>query len=734
MQTASTGQVIIPHVALGDKSTRWFSSSGCVVWRSDRKDVFVDGTLISSFGPGEAEVRNLTLVGLGGAAGIKKGKLAEAFGISAELLRQLRRQYEESGIEGIRPAERRGPRGKVTAALRAQFIELFEQDGMNAHQAYIELGEAAGVCYRVVRRIRQTWSAAHRNSPADTASPDQLGLGMGEDGGATGDDEVEADGAARALESRAGGVKASARAGEVVEGEAPRSSVRVRHLGCWLLMAMVHAYGLQAALLRHWRRSRQWRERLRVVVDAMVAALGIGQRCVEGVRRLEAASGDVLLRAKRVPSSSWARRVLKDYVKEASASYVHLAMTQNYLERAAARQEGPTVFYVDNHLRPYTGKHTVRKGWRMQDKRVVPGNTDYYVHDEDGRPVYRLTVASHGSLTAWLTPVLQILRTALGEAQRLLVSFDRGGAYAEQLAALRDEGFEFVTYERRPYQQLAASAFGERVTVGEETYGVHESRLANLGKGRGRVRRIALLTPEGNQVNLLAVSGEKKERLIEVMLGRWVQENGFKHGKERWGINQLDQRKVAAYPPETVIPNPARRRADNALRLARHREGDARNQLARLPVDDRRRAKVEEDLAQALAEQELLEAQRPQLPKHAPLQETELKDKLVYHLGDYKTLIDTIRIACANAESELAVVLARDLRRPAEAKKVLANLFAAPGQVRVNGKSITVTLEPAGNHNEQEAMEGLLQEVNRWKLTLPGDPKARPLCFRSQIS
>jgi hypothetical protein len=78
------------------------------------------------------------------------------------------------------------------------------------------------------------------------------------------------------------------------------------------------------------------------------------------------------------------------------------------------------------------------------------------------------------------------------------------------------------------------------------------------------------------------------------------------------------------------------------------------------------------------------------LPKHAPLKETELKDKLVYHPGDYKTLIDTIRIACANAESELASVLAPALRRPGEAKKVLANIFAAPGQVRVNGKSITI--------------------------------------------
>jgi hypothetical protein len=29
----------------------------------------------------------------------------------------------------------------------------------------------------------------------------------------------------------------------------------------------------------------------------------------------------------------------------------------------------------------------------MQDKRVKPGVTDYYVHDEDGRPVWRFDIA-----------------------------------------------------------------------------------------------------------------------------------------------------------------------------------------------------------------------------------------------------------------------------------------------------------------------------------------------------
>jgi hypothetical protein len=374
----------------------------------------------------------------------------------------------------------------------------------------------------------------------------------------------------------------------------------------------------------------------------------------------------------------------------------------------------------------------------MQDKRARPGLTDYYIHDEDGRPIFRFEAPSHDSLTQWLRPATIFFRAALGAEQRILLAFDRAGAFPQQLMELRENNFEFVTYERRPYPLLTRTAFDEELVVykrgAKQVLEIHERCKKNLGKGRGRVRRIAVRMPDGHQVNLLAVSNEPKDRLLEIMLGRWVQENSFKHANERWGINQLDGRKVEPYSPETVIPNPARRRLEHALRAARYREGHGHSLLARLASDDPRRAKVEHDLADSLSTQRELQAQRPHVPQHARVEDTELKDKLVYHPGAYKTLLDTIRIAAANAEAELATELARHLRRPKEAKKALANLLAAPGEVRFNDKSITVTLSPAGTTNERQAFEGLFQAVNRCQMTLPGDDKARPLRFRSQLS
>ena len=116
-------------------------------------------------------------------------------------------------------------------------------------------------------------------------------------------------------------------------------------------------------------------------------------------------------------------------------------------------------------------------------------------------------------------------------------------------------------------------------------------------------------------------------------------------------------------------------------------------------------------------------------PPRAALRDTELADSLVHHTVEYKLLLDTIRIACANAEAELAIMLAPKLNRPAEAKKMLANLFAAPGEVTPRRGFIDVQLRPAGTRMERAAFTALLADINRLHLSMPGDQQACPIRF-----
>ncbi len=97
-------------------------------------------------------------------------------------------------------------------------------------------------------------------------------------------------------------------------------------------------------------------------------------------------------------------------------------------------------------------------------------------------------------------------------------------------------------------------------------------------------------------------------------------------------------------------------------------------------------------------------------------------------------MIDVVRIVCANAESELAALLAPHSTRPREAKKVIANVFAAPGKVAVTADAIHVKLAPAANRSERHAIATLFDALNKRNLTLPGDPKRLPLRFEIQLS
>lgn len=707
---------------------RWFSATGAVVIRGGTKSVFVGGLLIGEFDEGDRDRgrRNVLAVAVA-KSGAHLGRLAAAFGIGEEYLRRLRRKEEQGGPAALL-LQRPGGKSTIAVATRASWRAQFDA-GLTPKAVWREQPRRKRHAYSAVWLEHRAWRGARSETPM-TPEPATT---------------PTSDAAQMSLWAEAATSVAAAVTGEAItEGEGDpeivpmtarsvRSSQQVQYVGTWLMLALANQLGLHEEADRALARRAHDHDALRIALDAIICALAIRQMCVEGVRRLATPSGPALLRAERVPSASGVRRRLGRLLADTDGGAMLESKISERLIAAARDDDGAAVFYVDNHLRPYTGKHVVRKGWRMQDRRVLPGTSDYYIHDEDGRSVLRIAVPSHDSLPAMLPPLSKKLRIALGDQQRILLAFDRAGAHAAPLAALRDARFEAVTYERAPYPTLPASAFTPTEILGEKV-GLHESRLHNLGEGRGRVRRIAVLTGDGRQVNFLAVSKEPAERLVEILWLRWRQENGFKHGVERWGINQLDDRKVEQVPRGTIIPNPARNRLERALRIARVAEGDARRTLARLPADNPKRPRVEADLAEALRLQAELEALRAYVPKHAPVEATELADTLVRHTGQSKAVVDVIRVICANAEAELAALLAPHLTRPREAKKVVANLLAASGQVIVTASAIRVRLAPAANRAERRAIAAMLRVFNQRALTLPGDRRRLPLRFETQPS
>jgi hypothetical protein len=449
-------QSTVVALPLADPSpgTTWFDARSCVVLGEEGlRRVFVGGRLVGSFGTKEYAERNVMLIALTEEPTAHLGQVADAFAVSTETLRQLRALAARGGIEAVTRRRRGGSAGRgLTARDRAKLVASFE-NGATIESAWEQIRRRASRA--TVGRLKKEWDAhtlalAPAEPVVEIAPQMRLDDVLVAAGASAGEanDEPPASSEANAPPTEGDGATLPLRS-------EPVTSARwVQHVGTWLMLAMVRHLGLYDAA-REACADEDTREQLRIALDAFVCALALGEGCVEGVRRLMTPSGHALLRSNRAPSATWVRRVFGAFADERSAARLHFAMARRYVREAHAETERDVVvFYVDNHLRPYTGKETIRKGWRMQDKRVRPGVTDVYVHDEAGNPVLRLADATNSSLTTWLSAVAKILRNMVGPEARVVLAFDRGGAFPEQLAALRDKGFELVTYERKPYPLL----------------------------------------------------------------------------------------------------------------------------------------------------------------------------------------------------------------------------------------------------------------------------------------
>lgn len=765
---------------------RYFSAHACVFVDGSRRSVFVGGSLVSSYDVTDKATRNAILIKLGEDPKVHLGKLAEAFELGREQLRNLQKKYRAGGLSAVMEIKKGGRERVVKPALRRTLYELFDAGAsINLARAKIK----ARISRTMVGRTRKAWrlerelereiagnkhTATETSEIAEAPATQQLELELSAapagDGATQPEPEpapqptvqAESTVADNALDVAAANdflAPASSEAGlasgpslhdaDEVSSELIIDAKKqyVQHAGALIVLALLQAFGLY----RHVENLRKvavsegdadrrylGKTALRVALDASIIALVIGQQCIEGVRRVATPSAKTLLRVlTAVPSESWVRSVLGRFAR-ARGQVLHLVTSFALIDQAERQHDPRAWFYVDNHMRPYTGKLVVRKGWRMQDKRVRPGTSDYWVHDQDGRPLLRVNSPSHEPMTERLRPIARLLRDGLdyagAEQTKIAVVFDRAGAFPSEMAALRDAGIEFVTYERGPYGRLLTTEFDHQLVIAGETFRYCEKHDKNLGRGRGRVRRINVLTEDGDQFNIVGVSEACAEDMIKALLARWaLQENQFKYGVERLGINQLDGRRTDRVPDDEIIPNPARRRLLNAISVARKLEGEALRQLAHLPDGDKKRVRWQQELERSCQQQREFEEQRPALPKKIRVGDTDLAGKLVRHQDNYKLVIDTLRILIANIVADLAATLGPTLPRPAEAKKTLDNLLAAPAVIHATPRLIVVELAPPGTRRERAAFVELLRPINARKLSLPGDPARRPLRFKLQL-
>jgi hypothetical protein len=753
----------------GDPKQVWITRDTCLVRDGEWRRLVFHGTQAAAWRESETAIRNALLVQLAAEPKVILEDLAKAFELSSEAVRLIRRKAEQEGILAVMLPQPRG-RAPLAPELRERMEKLFAQ-GLKSERVFEKLSQK--VSRATISKYRSLWEARQQQPTPTEPCPQSLLPEPKKDASqanslpsedvvparspastkAVADEQLPSvdhgeirsprDESAYVARERALETESTERAGthQQLEDRQPRSRRGVQHAGVWLLTAMVGSLGLyESAAKLPQAASRP----LRLAFDAVLAALGVGEGCVEGVRRLATRAAAALLLASAPPSATWVRRILGRQTSGAEEFHRDFAAKLFLAARHRAEPGKPVVFYVDNHTREYTGEQLLSWHWKMQRKRAVHGITDYWIHDALGRPITSLAAFQQGSLVEYLPRCARLIRGALGEEPRVLVVFDRGGAFPAAMSELKDlpEGqVDFLTYERAPFDLHGRAYFEKHGTVRrfEDVDGVRQrvvvlDRGTYLGEGRGRIRRLSLLLPDDAQLNLLTSSQEGAVWLAQTLFSRWSQENAFKYGKERWGFDQLDGRQVDAYPGETIIANPYRRNLERSRDGALLREGRLRCRIARMDRKNPKREGLEKELAEVSNMVQLIQDALKRTPMHTPLERTHLNGKLVHHRREYKLLVDTLRVAGMTAEDELARRLRPHLPAGAEAKRVLQNVFRATGNIQVAESQITITLDPAANRAELPAIRKLLNDLNREALMHPADPLRRPLQFRLQTA
>ena len=102
-------------------------------------------------------------------------------------------------------------------------------------------------------------------------------------------------------------------------------------------------------------------------------------------------------------------------------------------------------------------------------------------------------------------------------------------------------------------------------------------------KGTFRLRQVTRLTAEtGHQTAILTSRWDLRPVMVAYrMFERWRQENFFKYMREEFLIDTLTDYQVEPDDPNRLVPNPARKVADQHVRKARRRSRPAARSLRR---------------------------------------------------------------------------------------------------------------------------------------------------------
>jgi hypothetical protein len=465
---------------------------------------------------------------------------------------------------------------------------------------------------------------------------------------------------------------------------------------------------------------------------SMCFALGAGN--VEQFKHLAAAEAGLLTGLSTLPGLRQLRPELARIADAADPLELQSLFAAAML---AADPQTCGVYYVDDHFVAYTGAKPVAKGWNNKRGRAERGRGDTHVTAHDGRAVCFVSGEPSG-LTVTLPLALAELKKAAGPGTPIMLGFDRGGAYAQVFEHCREENVHWVTYRRAPLAVPSKLPVITAVTYAGKTRELCWSEETVQIKDYGDARQLTLFEHGQVALQILASDfGACPADLLSWLKSRWREENFLKYASANYGIDSICDYLAEITASTKPARNPARDKANAAVRDAQKALDAAQRDLAALIADPATAPAVKNDRIPGLQKKitrartavtAAVEARNP-VPAKLPANEIDPDARNAVLSAGRRGLQMVLRLLAHNAEHWLSGHLNAYLRDDDEYRAITRETIirGLAGTITCDPAAITVTLERPGSQHVARALELLADEISAEPPHMPGD--TRPITY-----
>ena len=471
------------------------------------------------------------------------------------------------------------------------------------------------------------------------------------------------------------------------------------------------------------------------LLSAVSMCFALGAATTEQFKHLAAAEAGPLAGLSRLPDLRTLRPGLAAIADRADPLRLQRMFASAML---AADPVTSGVYYVDDHFVPYTGAKPVGKGWNNKRGRAEKGRADTHVTAHDGRAVC-FTSGEPSGLSVTLPKALAELKKAIPAGTRIMLGFDRGGAYPKVFTHCREQGVHWVTYRRAPLAVPAVLPVITAVTAGgrrrEITWAEEKAQL----KDYGEARQITLFEHGKVALQILTSDfGACPAEILDWLKSRWREENFLKYASENYGIDKICDYAASIEANTKMTGNPPRKAANAAVRDAEKDLAAAERALAALLADpavtpaakNKAIPAANRKITAARKKLQAAIAARAGVPAKLPANQIDPEARTAVLRAGRRGLQMVLRLLAHNAEHWLAGCLNAYLRDEDEYRAITRETIirGLAGTIAFTPAAITVILETPGQPRIARALAMVIDEINHTPPAIAGDN--RPITYR----